>query len=125
MELKLLHTEKAPAAVGPYSQGAQVGDLVFTSGQLPADAATGELITEIKEATNQSLENVKAILEEAGTTMEKVVKVMIFVKNMDDFAAVNEVYGEYFSDHKPARACVEVAALPKGAVVEIEAIAVK
>ena len=125
MELKLLHTEKAPAAVGPYSQGAQVGDLVFTSGQLPADPATGELKTEIKEATKQSLENVKAILEEAGTTMEKVVKVMIFVKNMDDFAAVNEVYGEYFSDHKPARACVEVAALPKGAVVEIEAIAVK
>ncbi|MDO5713629.1 MAG: RidA family protein [Tissierellia bacterium] len=125
MDLKLLHTEKAPAAVGPYSQGVQVGDLVFTSGQLPADPGTGELKTEIKEATKQSLENVKAILEEAGTTMDKVVKVMIFVKNMDDFADVNEVYGEYFSDHKPARACVEVAALPKGAVVEIEAIALK
>lgn len=125
MELKLLHTEKAPAAVGPYSQAVEVNGFVYTSGQLPADPATGELKTEIKEATKQSLENVKAILENAGTSMEKVVKVMIFVDDMDDFGAVNEVYGEYFSEHKPARSCVEVAALPKGAIVEIEAIAIK
>ncbi len=125
MELKVLHTEKAPAAVGPYSQAIAVGDLIFTSGQLPADPATGELKTEIKEATKQSLENVKAILENAGSSLDKVVKCMIFVDNMDDFAAVNEVYGSYFADHKPARSCVEVAALPKGALVEIEAIALK
>lgn len=125
MEFKFVHTDNAPAAVGPYVQGMIAGDFVYTSGQLPADPATGELKTEIKEATKQSLENVKAILETAGSSMEKVVKVLIFVQDMGDFAAVNEVYGEYFSDHKPARSCIEVAALPKGAIVEIEAIAVK
>ena len=102
-----------------------IGDLVFTSGQIPLVPATGELITEIKAATKQSLENVKAILEEAGSSLDKVVKTVVFIKNMDDFALVNEVYGEYFVNNKPARSCVEVARLPKDALIEIEAIATK
>ncbi|MDO5037194.1 MAG: RidA family protein [Tissierellia bacterium] len=123
--MKAIDTKKAPAAIGPYVQGMDTGSLIFTSGQIPADPATGELKTDIQEATRQSLENVKAILEEAGSSMDQVVKVVIFLKDMGDFGLVNEVYGEYFSDHKPARSCVAVAELPKGAVVEIEAIALK
>lgn len=125
MELKVIQTDLAPAAVGPYSQGITVGELVFTSGQIPADPKTGELKTEIKEATKQCMENVKAILAEAGTSLENTIKMTIFVADMNDFASVNEVYGSYFSEHKPARSCVEVGALPKGAIVEIEAIAIK
>lgn len=125
MSLELIATNKAPAAIGPYSQGAKGGNLIFTSGQLPMNPETGELLTEIKVATKQSLENVKAILEEAGASLEDVVKVTIFVADMNDFGDVNEVYGEYFNNHKPARSCVEVARLPKDAVIEIEAIAVK
>lgn len=125
MKLNAVQTDLAPAAVGPYSQGMEVGDFIFTSGQIPADPKTGELKTEIKEATKQSMENVKAILEEAGTSLDKAIKMTIYITNMDDFGSVNEVYGSYFKDHKPARSCVEVAALPKGAIVEIEAIALK
>lgn len=125
MGLDLISTEKAPAAIGPYSQGVKGGNIIFTSGQLPIDPATGELLTEIKAATRQSLENVKAILEEAGATLENVVKVSIFIADMNDFGKVNEVYAEYFSNHKPARSCVEVAKLPKDGVIEIEAIAIK
>ena len=125
MSLELISTKDAPAAIGPYSQGIKGGNLVFTSGQLPINPTNGELIMEIKEATKQSLENVKAVLEDVGATLEYVAKVTIFISNMDNFAAVNEVYGEYFSSHKPARSCVEVAKLPKEALIEIEAIAIK
>lgn len=124
MSIKLAHTDKAPAAIGPYSQAAVVGNIVFTSGQIPLIPETGELITDdIKKATKQSLENVKTILENSGSSLEQVAKVNIFISDMDNFAAVNEVYSEYFSNHKPARSCVEVAKLPKDSLVEIEAIA--
>jgi 2-iminobutanoate/2-iminopropanoate deaminase len=115
-------TEKAPKAIGPYSQGQKIGDLVFTSGQIPINPATGVLVTEIKEATKQSLDNVKAILEEAGSSLENVVKTVVYLKNMDDFAAVNEIYGTYFTENPPARSCVQVVKLPMDALVEIEAI---
>ncbi|EGY79611.1 2-iminobutanoate/2-iminopropanoate deaminase [Peptoniphilus asaccharolyticus DSM 20463] len=122
--MKIIQTEKAPAAVGPYSQGTIVGNLVFTSGQLPLVPETGELVTDdIKKATQQSLDNVKAIVEEAGSSVDKIVKVNIFLDNIADFAAVNEVYTEFFGDHKPARSCVEVGKLPKNGLLEIEAIA--
>jgi 2-iminobutanoate/2-iminopropanoate deaminase len=125
MESTTILTEKAPKAIGPYSQGIKGGNLIFTSGQLPIDPKTGVLVQDdIKLATRQSIENVKAILEEAGASLNDVVKVTIFIKNMNDFALVNEVYGEYFSEHKPARSCVEVARLPKDGKIEIEAIAV-
>lgn len=125
MEKEIVYTDNAPQAIGSYVQAQIIGDLVFTSGQIPLVPATGELITEIKAATKQSLENVKAILEEAGSSLDKVVKTVVFIKNMDDFALVNEVYGEYFVNNKPARSCVEVARLPKDALIEIEAIATK
>lgn len=124
MEINYINTKKAPAAIGPYSQGIIAGNLVFTSGQLPIDPSTGELITDdIKLATKVSLENVKAILEEAGSSIEKVIKVTVYVTNMDDFSKINEVYAEYFTEHKPARSLVEVSQLPKSGLIEIEAIA--
>lgn len=125
MEREIVYTDNAPQAIGPYVQAQVIGDLVFTSGQIPLVPATGELITEIKAATKQSLENIKAILEEAGSSLDDVVKTVVFIKNMDDFALVNEVYGQYFVNNKPARSCVEVARLPKDALIEIEAIAVR
>lgn len=124
MNKEVIFTEKAPKAIGPYSQAQKVGDLLFTSGQIPLNPSTGELVTEIKAATNQSLENVKAILEAAGTSLENVVKTVVYIKDMNDFGEVNEVYGEYFKENAPARSCVEVARLPKDALVEIEAIAI-
>ena len=123
MQKEIISTPNAPAAIGPYSQGINIGDMVFTSGQLPVNPATGEAVTEIKAATKQSLENVKAVLEQAGSSLDKVVKVVVFIKDMNDFAQVNEVYGQYFTENAPARSCVEVARLPKDCVVEIEAIA--
>lgn len=121
---EVISTNGAPAAIGPYSQGIKVGNLVYTSGQIPLDPQTGELISDIKKATERSLENVKAILEAAGTSMDKVIKTAVFLKDMNDFAAMNEVYASYFKENPPARSCVQVAKLPKDAVVEIEAIAV-
>ncbi|MBS4534573.1 RidA family protein, partial [Clostridium sp. D2Q-14] len=121
---KVVSTKNAPGAIGPYSQGIKVDNFVYTSGQLPMDPESGELITDIKKATARSLDNVKTILEEAGTSMDKVIKTAIFVKDLNDFEAVNEVYGTYFNDEPPARSCVQVAKLPKDAKVEIEAIAV-
>lgn len=122
--LKVIQTKEAPAAVGPYSQGMKVGNLVFVSGQLPLVPATGELVSSsIEAATAQSLENCKAIVEAAGSTFNHVVKVEIFLKDMKDFAKVNAVYETYFVDHKPARAAVEVARLPKDAIIEIQMIA--
>ncbi len=123
MTRKVLHTDKAPQAIGPYSQGIQVGNLVFTSGQLPLNPESGELEGEIQKATRQSLENIKNILESAGTSMDKVVKVVIFLRDMNDFAAMNEAYGTYFPTNPPARSAVQVARLPKDAIIEIEAIA--
>ena len=116
-------TLDAPAAVGPYSQGIRAGDLVFVSGQLPATPG-GDLITgDIKAATKQSLENVSAVLKAAGASMSDVVKVTVFMADMADFGAMNELYAEFFNEPYPARAAVAVKALPKGAPLEIEAIA--
>lgn len=121
---KVINTPKAPAAIGPYSQGVQVGNLLFISGQIPFNPETMELVSQdIKEQTKQSLENLKAILEEAGLSLNNVVKTSVFIKDMNEFAQINEVYASYFADNKPARACVEVARLPKDVRVEIEAIA--
>ncbi len=123
MEKQIINTNKAPGAVGPYSQAVKVGNLLFTSGQIPLDPATGKLVEgDIKKATERSLENIKALLEEAGTSFDKVVKTTVFVKDMGDFAAVNEIYAKYFTKDMPARSCVQVA-LPKDALVEIEVIA--
>lgn len=123
MSINVLHTDKAPAAIGPYSQGIKAGNLVFTSGQLPLNPLTGELETDIRKATHQSLENVKNILESAGTSLGKVVKVVVFLRDMNDFAAMNEIYGTFFTTNPPARSAVQVARLPKDAIIEIEAIA--
>lgn len=125
MKLKSIVTEKAPGAVGPYSQGISTGTLVFTSGQLPIVPETGELLKgDIQRETRQCLENVKAVLEAGGATLEDVAKVNIYISNMDDFPLINKVYEEYFNEHKPARSCVEVSKLPKDGDIEIEAIAV-
>ncbi|MDU4883209.1 RidA family protein [Clostridium sp.] len=125
MKKEVINTKNAPGAIGPYSQGIIVGDFVYTSGQIPINPATGVMETDIKNATKQSMENVKAILEAAGTSLEKVIKTSIFLKDLNDFAVVNEIYGTYFSENPPARSCVQVAKLPKDAVIEIEAIATK
>lgn len=122
MKKERISTEKAPKAIGPYSQGQKFSDLVFTSGQIPINPVTGVLATEIKEATKQSLENVKSILEAAGSSLDNVIKTVVYLRNMDDFAAVNEVYGTYFNENPPARSCVQVGKLPMDALVEIEAI---
>lgn len=122
----IIATKNAPGAIGPYSQGIIIGDMVFTSGQLPINPADSKLISDdIKAATAQSLENIKAILSEAGTTLEKVVKTTVFLKNLDDFKEMNEVYATYFKENCPARSCVQVAKLPLDAIIEIEVIASK
>lgn len=123
---KILSTTKAPAAIGPYAQGVQAGQMVFVSGQLPIDPATGEMCTgTVGDMTRQSMNNIAAILAEAGCTLAHVVKTTIFLKDLEDFAQVNAAYAEFFPENPPARACVQVAKLPKDARVEIEAIAVK
>ncbi|MFV0505078.1 MAG: RidA family protein [Lachnospirales bacterium] len=122
----IINTEKAPGAIGPYCQGVNVNGTVYTSGQLPIDMATGELeLKDIKKAAKNSMDNIKAILEDQGYSMDDVVKTLIFITDLADFADINEVYGSYFTGNPPARSCVQVAALPKGAKVEIEAIAIK
>lgn len=124
--MKALHTEKAPAAIGPYSQAIEAGGMVFASGQLPVDPATGNFAEGgIKEQTRQSLTNAAAILDEAGLSLANVVKTTVFLADMGDFAAMNEVYATFFSEPYPARSAVAVKALPKGAMVEIECIAAK
>ena len=124
---KIIATEKAPAAIGPYSQAIDCGTFLITSGQVPIDPATGALVPGgVTEQARQSLRNIKAILAQAGLTMDNVVKTTVFLKNMSDFAAMNAVYAEFFTEGQyPARSAVEVAALPKGALVEIETICVK
>lgn len=121
--MKTIATDKAPAAIGPYSQGIRAGALVFTSGQLPIDPATGAFPDTIEAQTKQSLENCKAILTAAGLTMGNVVKTTVFLKDMNDFAAMNGVYATFFPSNPPARSAVEVARLPKDARVEIECVA--
>ena len=124
MMKKVISTTKAPAAIGPYSQAIQVGNLVYTSGQIPIDPATGVFVEGgIREQTRQSLLNVKAILEEAGLTMSDVVKTTVFLADMNDFADMNAVYAEFFAEPYPARSAVAVNMLPKGALVEIEVVA--
>jgi len=116
-------TPNAPAAIGPYSQGVKVGNLIFTSGQLPLNPQSGELVADIEGATKQSLANVKAILESAGASMDNIIKIVVFLRDMNDFAAMNAVYATYFPNDPPARSAVQVARLPKNAILEIEAIA--
>ena len=120
----VISTEKAPAAIGPYSQGIQAGSLIITSGQLPIDPATGAFPATIEEQTRQSLENCKAVLAAAGAAMENVIKTTVFLSDMNNFAAMNAVYESFFpAGNCPARSAVEVARLPKDALVEIEAVA--
>ncbi len=121
---KAISTQQAPAAIGPYSQAIQVGNLVYTSGQIPIDPATGSFVEGgIKEQTRQSLTNVKAILGEVGVSMSNVVKTTVFLADMNDFADMNAVYAEFFTEPYPARSAVAVKTLPKGALVEIEVVA--
>jgi len=122
--MKVISTKQAPAAIGPYSQAIQVGNLVYTSGQIPIDPATGTFVEGgIKEQTRQSLSNVRAILEEAGLTMANVIKTTVFLADMADFAEMNAVYAEFFTEPYPARSAVAVKTLPKGALIEIEVVA--
>ncbi|MCQ2850228.1 RidA family protein [Helicobacter pylori] len=123
---EVIHSTLAPKAIGPYSQAIATNDLVFVSGQLGIDASTGEFKgVDIHSQTTQSMENIKAILKEVGLGMDSVVKTTILLKSLDDFAVVNEIYGSYFTEPYPARATFQVAKLPKDALVEIEAIAIK
>lgn len=125
MTSRFLSTEKAPAAVGPYSQGVKAENIIFTSGQLPIDPATGELSKgDIQKETRLCLENVKAVLEAGHASIEHLVKVTVFVTDINDFSKINEVYAEFFGDHKPARSLMQVGALPKGANIEIEGVAI-
>ena len=119
----IIHTDKAPAAVGPYSQAVRIGSLLFTSGQLGLIPETGALPEGIEAQTSQSLKNIEAILSAAGYRKTDVIKTTVYIQNMNDFATVNKLYAEFFGDHKPARSCVEVARLPKDGLVEIEIIA--
>ena len=122
---KIISTDKAPSAIGPYSQAAVVGNIVYTSGQIAIVPSTGNVVEGgVEEQTKQAIENLKAVLEEAGTSLNKVVKTTVFIKNMGDFAKINEVYSKYFTGNFPARSCVEVARLPKDVLIEIEAVAV-
>ncbi|MDD4343799.1 MAG: RidA family protein [Eubacteriales bacterium] len=121
---KAIATNNAPAAIGPYAQGIDTGSFIFTSGQIPINPQTGEIPEGIVEQTKQSLNNVKAILEEAGLTMNNVVKATVFLKNMNDFTEMNKVYESFFTDY-PARSAVEVARLPKDVLVEVEVIAIR
>ncbi|KKB02748.1 RidA family protein [Pantoea anthophila] len=125
--MKIISTQQAPAAIGPYVQAVNTGSMVFTSGQLPVDPVTGLMSDAIEVQAYQSLENVRAIVEAAGLTVKQIIKTTVFVKDLNDFAAVNAVYEAFFTRHAagfPARSCVEVARLPKDARIEIEAIAV-
>ncbi|WP_249960656.1 RidA family protein [Histophilus somni] len=126
---KIIHTEKAPAAIGPYVQAVDLGNLVLTSGQIPVNPATGEIPADITAQARQSLENIKAILAQAGLTVADIVKTTVFVKDLNQFATVNAEYERFFVENNhptfPARSCVEVARLPKDVGIEIEAIAVR
>ena len=122
---EIISTENAPGAIGPYSQAVKTGGMVFCSGQIPIDIATGEFVSDdVAEQTEQVLKNLSAVLEAAGASLNDVVKTTVFLADMADFTAMNEIYAKYFSDNKPARATVQAAGLPRGARVEIDCIAV-
>ena len=123
--MKVVSTANAPAAIGPYSQALDLGNMVFVSGQIPVDPATGTMADTVEQQAAQSLANLKAILAEAGLSMNNVVKTVIFLADINDFAAVNAEYAKAFAEPFPARSCVQVAAIPKGAKLEIECIAVR
>ena len=125
LNLEIIHTKKAPEAIGPYSQAMKVGDFVFTSGQVPLNPETGEVVcTDVEGQAKQALENVKNVLEAGGSDLNHVVKTTVYIQNMDDFGKINEIYASYFINVFPARSCVEVSKLPKGVLVEIEAIGI-
>ena len=121
--MELISTKNAPGAIGPYSQGLKAGNIVFVSGQIPVNPATGSMAEDIETQAKQSLTNLQNILKEAGLSLKNVVKTTVFLSNLDDFAAVNAVYETFFTAPYPARSCVQVAGIPKGAKVEIECIA--
>lgn len=122
----IISTDKAPQAIGPYSQAIEFNGMIFTSGMIPINPADGTLVTgSVEEQAEQALKNLKALVEESGSSMEQVVKTTVFIKDMNDFAKINEVYARYFTKNYPSRSCVEVARLPKDVLVEIEAIAIK
>ena len=121
--MKEVKTNNAPAAIGPYSQAIISGNTVFASGQIPVNPANGEIPEGVEAQTNQAFTNVKNLLEAAGTSIDKVIKTTVFIQNMDDFGKINEIYASYFTEPFPARSCVEVAQLPKGVLLEVEAIA--
>ncbi|MBQ7564429.1 MAG: RidA family protein [Lachnospiraceae bacterium] len=125
MEKKIISTDKAPAAIGPYSQAIEVNGMIFTSGMIPVIPATGEVVEGLENQAKQALSNLKALLKASGSGMDKIVKTTVFIKNMDDFAAINEIYASFFEGAYPSRSCVEVARLPKDVLLEIEAIALK
>jgi len=121
---EIISTDKAPAAIGPYSQAVKAGNLIFTSGQIPIDPATNTIVEGgIEVQTERVMENVKALLEASGTSLDKVVKTVVFIKDMNDFGKVNEIYARYFKTDCPARSCVEVARLPKDVLIEMETVA--
>ena len=122
---KVINTEKAPSAIGPYSQAIMAGGTVYSSGQIPVNPATGEIPEGIEAQTVQALENLKQVLEAAGCSMAEVVKTTVFIKDMASFPVINKLYSGYFTEPYPARSCVEVAQLPKGVLIEIEAVAIK
>lgn len=124
MNKQEIKTNNAPAAIGPYSQGIQAGNLVFVSGQMPVDPATGEIVSGgIAEQARQAIENMKAVMQAANASLDDVIKTTVFIKNMADFGVINDIYASYFKAPFPARSCVEVARLPKDVLIEIEAIA--
>lgn len=126
MQKNVIATDKAPAAVGPYSQAITAGQLVYTAGQIALDKDTGRLVEGgVQAQAQQALQNLQAVLEAAGSGLDKVIKTTVFMQHMDDYAAINEVYGKFFGDNAPARSAVAVAGLPLGALVEIEAVAVR
>lgn len=125
MEKRVIATDKAPAAIGPYSQAIEVNGLIYTSGMIPVIPETGEIVEGIEAQAKQALTNVKNLLESAGSSMDKVIKTTVFIKDMNDFAAVNAVYATFFSGAFPSRSCVEVARLPKDVLIEVEAVAIQ
>lgn len=122
---KIISTDKAPAAIGPYSQAIEVNGMIFTSGVIPVNPATGEIPEGIEAQADQAIGNLAALLKESGVSTDDVVKTTVFIKNMDDFGKINEIYSKYFTKDCPTRSCVEVARLPKDVLIEIDSIAVK
>lgn len=121
-----ISTKNAPAAIGPYSQAIEVNGMVYTSGMIPINPQTGELVNgSVEEQAEQAFTNLKALIEASGSSMDKVVKTVVFIKNMDDFAKINAIYEKYFTEPYPARSCVEVARLPKDVALEVEAVTIK